>query len=57
VLTFFGFMHGESIGIAVTPTVAVAYAIVAGFLFGLSRYPAVALAAEPMHDKALMPAE
>src|SRR5713226_6332504 len=39
VLTFFGFMHGESIGLAVTPTVAVAYAIVAGFLFGLSRVP------------------
>jgi AGZA family xanthine/uracil permease-like MFS transporter len=39
VLTFFGFMHGESIGFAVTPTVAVAYAIVAGFLYGLVRYP------------------
>ena len=42
VLTFFGFMHGEAIGIAVTPTVAVAYAIVAAFLFALSRYPALA---------------
>src|SRR5262245_53944827 len=39
VLTFFGFMHGESIGIAVTPTVAIAYAIVAGFLYALVRYP------------------
>ena len=39
VLTFFGFMHGESIGFAVTPTVAVAYAIVAGFLYALVRYP------------------
>ena len=39
VLTFFGFMHGESIGIAVTPTVAVAYLIVAAFIYGLSRYP------------------
>jgi AGZA family xanthine/uracil permease-like MFS transporter len=37
VLTFFGFMHGEAVGIAVTPTVAVAYLIVAVFLFGLSR--------------------
>src|ERR1700688_1908687 len=37
VLTFFGFMHGESVGFAVTPTVAIAYAIVAAFLFGLSR--------------------
>jgi adenine/guanine/hypoxanthine permease len=40
VLTFFGFMHGESVGLAVTPTVAVAYAIVAAFLLGLSRVPA-----------------
>jgi AGZA family xanthine/uracil permease-like MFS transporter len=36
-LTFFGFMHGESVGIAVTPVVATAYAIVAIFLLGLSR--------------------
>jgi AGZA family xanthine/uracil permease-like MFS transporter len=39
VLTFFGFMHGESVGIAVTPSIAVAYAIVAAFLYGLSRMP------------------
>ena len=42
-LTFFGFMHGESVGIAVTPTVAIAYVIVAVFLFGLSRAPASSL--------------
>jgi adenine/guanine/hypoxanthine permease len=42
VLTFFGFMHGQAVGIAVTPTVAVAYLIVAGFLFALTRYPALA---------------
>jgi AGZA family xanthine/uracil permease-like MFS transporter len=42
VLTFFGFMHGQAVGIAVTPTVAAAYAIVAAFLFALSRYPALA---------------
>ena len=36
VLTFFGFMHGESVGFAVTPTVAVAYVIVAGFFWVLS---------------------
>ena len=41
-LTFFGFMHGESVGLAVTPTVATAYLIVAAFLFALSRYPALA---------------
>jgi adenine/guanine/hypoxanthine permease len=39
---FFGFMHGEAVGIAVTPTVAVAYAMVAVFLYALSRYPALA---------------
>jgi AGZA family xanthine/uracil permease-like MFS transporter len=53
VLTFFGFMHGESIGLAVTPTVAIAYGIVAAFLFGLSRYPALASAAMPARDEAL----
>jgi AGZA family xanthine/uracil permease-like MFS transporter len=34
-LTFFGFMHGEQVGIAVTPNVALAYAIVAAGLFAL----------------------
>jgi AGZA family xanthine/uracil permease-like MFS transporter len=49
VLTFFGFMHGESVGIAVTPTVAIAYVVVAAFLFALSRttVPTVAPAAVP----------
>src|SRR5437016_4624160 len=42
VLTFFGFMHGESVGIAVTPSVALAYALMAAFLFALSRAPAAA---------------
>jgi adenine/guanine/hypoxanthine permease len=42
VLTFFGFMHGQAVGIAVSPTLAIAYAIVAGFLFALTRYPALA---------------
>ena len=41
VLTFFGFMHGESVGFAVTPMVALAYALVAAFLYALSRSPAV----------------
>ena len=51
VLTFFGFMHGESVGLAVTPTVAIAYAIVAAFLFGLSRSPMTFSA--PMEEKAI----
>jgi adenine/guanine/hypoxanthine permease len=58
VLTFFGFMHGESVGIAVTPTVAAAYAIVAVFLFALSRLPAGAAApAMTHHEASAVPAE
>jgi len=44
VLTYFGFMHGEQVGIGhgfgVTPQVALAYLIVSGFLFALSKQPA-----------------
>src|SRR5438132_7883189 len=50
VLTFFGFMHGESVGLAVTPSVAVAYTVVAAFLFGLSRVGSEAIVL--MSDKA-----
>jgi AGZA family xanthine/uracil permease-like MFS transporter len=42
VLTFFGFMHGSAVGVAVSPTLAITYAIVAAFLYALSRYPALA---------------
>jgi AGZA family xanthine/uracil permease-like MFS transporter len=38
VFTFFGFIHGEAIGIGSMPTVAVAYLGVAGILFFLSKY-------------------
>jgi adenine/guanine/hypoxanthine permease len=50
VLTFFGFMHGEAVGIAVTPVVAIAYVIVAIFLFGLSQMPASALDKTAPHE-------
>src|SRR5438874_1890638 len=53
VLTFFGFMHGESVGLAVTPTVAIAYTIVAVFLFGLSCSAAILSAVEPSNEKVL----
>jgi AGZA family xanthine/uracil permease-like MFS transporter len=53
VLTFFGFMHGESVGLAVTPTVAIAYAMVATFLFGLSRAPAASSATVTLQEKAV----
>jgi adenine/guanine/hypoxanthine permease len=57
VLTFFGFMHGEAVGLAVTPAVAVAYVLVAAFLYGLSRYPAVATDAPPLAHAVATPAE
>jgi adenine/guanine/hypoxanthine permease len=41
VLTYFGFMHGEAVGIGgglgVTPTVALAYAVVAAGFFALGK--------------------
>jgi AGZA family xanthine/uracil permease-like MFS transporter len=60
VLTFFGFMHGEHVGIAVTPSVALAYAAVAAFLLAFSRYPSATTAAalEPVgHEPVAVPAE
>jgi AGZA family xanthine/uracil permease-like MFS transporter len=47
VLTFFGFMHGPAVGFGVTPSVALAYAIVAGFLFACTRWPVLAMGMEP----------
>ena len=38
ILTFFGFIHGEAIGIGSSPTVSVAYLGVAGILFALSKF-------------------
>ena len=52
-LTFFGFMHGESVGLAVTPSVAIAYTIVAVFLFSLSRAGAVLPASLALEDNAM----
>src|SRR6266436_1581967 len=42
VLTFFGFMHGESIGLAVTPTVAISYLAVAAVLLYCAKFALVA---------------
>jgi AGZA family xanthine/uracil permease-like MFS transporter len=50
VLTFFGFMHGEAIGIGQSPVVALSYLAVAGSLFAcakLSRVAAVVPASVP----------
>lgn len=53
VLTFFGFMHGPAVGIAVTPGVALAYALVAAGFFAYARSGAAA----PMPKTAAVPAE
>ena len=38
VLTFFGFMHGEAIGIGQTPVVAISYVAVAAVLAGCAKF-------------------
>jgi AGZA family xanthine/uracil permease-like MFS transporter len=38
VLTFFGLMHGEHVGIAQSPLVAVSYLMVAGILLGCAKF-------------------
>ncbi len=57
VLTFFGFMHGEAIGVAQTPWVALAYLLVAGILVACARAAVMPAAivhepAEPLHGVA-----
>ena len=52
VLTFFGFMHGPAVGFAVTPMVATAYAVVAGFLYLCAR-----LETAPQAEAEAQPAE
>lgn len=37
VMSFFGFMHGPAVGFAVTPSIALAYAVVAGFLYACGQ--------------------
>jgi AGZA family xanthine/uracil permease-like MFS transporter len=48
VMTFFGFMHGEKIGIAQSPTVAISYLAVAGILYAC-KYATVS-APMPAHE-------
>jgi AGZA family xanthine/uracil permease-like MFS transporter len=57
VLSFFGFMHGPAVGFAVMPIVALAYAIVAVFLFALSRSPALVTLSASKPEPAAVPAE
>ena len=54
VLTFFGFIHGEAIGIGQSPTVAASYVLVAGLLFWCAKFASfVPHAAEPAHATGL----
>ena len=48
VLSFFGFIHGTSLGIGSSAPVALGYLIIAGVCFALSRqdYPAPVVLAE-----------
>jgi AGZA family xanthine/uracil permease-like MFS transporter len=57
ILTFFGFIHGEGIGLARSPEVAFAYLAVGGILFACAKYAAfhphpVEVHATPTHDEA-----
>ena len=56
VLTFFGFMHGEHIGMGQSPVVAVSYLFVAGFLAACAKFTVAAPAAK-MHESAHEPDE
>lgn len=47
VLSFLGFMHGEAIGFAVSPLVALAYAVVAGGLYACAQGEPAPLPADP----------
>jgi adenine/guanine/hypoxanthine permease len=49
-LTFFGFMHGEAIGIGQTPLVTIAYLGCAAVLFGCAKFATVSAPA-PEHEE------
>ena len=57
VLTFFGFMHGEKIGIGESPVVAISYLIIAGLFAGCAKFATVSAPAaeeeEEMDDELL----
>jgi AGZA family xanthine/uracil permease-like MFS transporter len=57
VLAFFGFMHGEAVGIAASPSVALAYGAVAIFFFALARQHQGLSAEVPEASLVAVPAE
>ena len=48
-MTFFGLIHSEGIGLAMTPKVAISYLLVAVMLYGMSRYAKLAAKPAEMH--------
>jgi len=53
-LTFFGFMHGEAIGVGSSPTVAISYLAVSGILVGCAKFATISADAPIVeHDEAL----
>ena len=50
VMTFFGFMHGEKIGIAQSPVVAVSYLIVSGILMACAKLVVVEPKPAEVHE-------
>jgi AGZA family xanthine/uracil permease-like MFS transporter len=48
-LTFFGLIHSEAIGFAMTPRVAVSYLLVAVILYGVASYAKVAAKPAEVH--------
>ncbi|WP_417724390.1 hypothetical protein [Salipiger sp.] len=57
VLTFFGFMHGPEVGFGVTPGVALAYALVSGFLVTCARSGWAGIPEAMTAETAAQPAE
>jgi AGZA family xanthine/uracil permease-like MFS transporter len=57
VMTFFGLMHGEKIGINMSPVVAISYLMVTAVLIGCAKFAVVAPkpAEEPEHGEAALP--
>ena len=57
-LTFFGFIHGEEIGVAQSPVVALSYLGVAAMLFAFARYAHIAPAEpHPEHEHGKLAAQ
>lgn len=50
VLTFFGFMHGERIGVGSSPAVAAGYLLVSGLFLGASRLVRISDQPQTLHE-------